>query len=122
MFDILIIDDNQDICDVICDNLELSGFRVLATTTNVNVISLLISHPSIRLVVTDLIMPKRSGDEVIDDILTYNPAMNIIAMSGGLHDGQRAIFERAQQLGVEHILSKPVDMDALERIIHQYLR
>lgn len=61
----------------------------------------------IDLVLTDLIMPNTDGIEVIIKLTDSQPALPIIAVSGGGVGGSAMYLKAAKNLGAKMILKKP---------------
>jgi len=63
--------------------------------------------------ITDLMMPGCDGLEVIANARAANPALRIIAMSGGGRTVTTDFLPMAQELGADRILRKPFLPDDL---------
>jgi two-component system chemotaxis response regulator CheY len=72
---------------------------------------------AIDLVITDLHMPRLNGLRLIREIMELDGDATIIAVSGVSADQ----LDTAETLGAVHTLSKPLDPDALVRIIAEAL-
>lgn len=59
------------------------------------------------LVITDIIMPDQEGIETIRRLRAENPAVTIIAMSGGSYGGNIDFLRMAKEFGAAATLSKP---------------
>ena len=70
----------------------------------------------IALVITDLQMPKVDGLRLIRDLLEYDPAANVIAVSG--HANQ---LEKAERYGAVTGLLKPVEPEKLIERVQEVL-
>ena len=73
------------------------------------------------LVITDLVMPEKSGLEVLTELQTKTPPVKAIAMSGGRRHGAGDDLETARSLGAARVLSKPFSFDALIAAIRELL-
>ena len=73
------------------------------------------------LVITDLVMPEKSGLEVLTELQTKTPPVKAIAMSGGRRYGAGDDLETARSLGAARVLSKPFSFDALIAAIRELL-
>lgn len=65
----------------------------------------MLSHTVYDLVVTDLIMPKIEGLELIRKIKSDYPTTRIIAISGG----KPFYLYLAKKMGIEGVFTKPID-------------
>lgn len=59
------------------------------------------------LVITDIVMPKIEGVELINEIKTINPSTPIIAISG---ENPYYLYI-VKKLGIEMVFTKPIDTD-----------
>lgn len=105
---ILIVDD--EISDRILEYsiLEDAGHELLAATDGRAALSLYRTQP-IDLVITDILMPKLDGLDLIYEIRQSDPDARIIAVSGV----SRTDLERATERGAVETLFKPVTRDEL---------
>lgn len=110
MSNILIIDDDSEIRFVLRESLEKQGYTVYeAEDGREGLITL--SKMSIDLVITDLIMPKVDGFEIIKKIRREHPNIRIIATTGASYSGSKLkLLDRARHLGTDCIIPKPVDL------------
>jgi CheY-like chemotaxis protein len=116
---ILVIDDDPAICEMMRATLEAYGYRVfMAADGQAGVDEYGRRLDEIHLILTDMMMPGLTGQEVIRALRSVNPGCRIIAMSG-LMDigaaGQSLIRERLE------LLPKPFDTDVLLATIHRML-
>ena len=84
---VLVVDDNQDVRELIVHILNSDGFHVYAAVDGENALAILNSNP-VDLVLLDVMMPGKSGLEVLKEIRTGSnkkirevPVMMITAMS-----------------------------------------
>lgn len=81
---ILLIEDETAILKMIKRMLEHSGYRVLAASTPGEAMGIIHSPEGkkVRLLITDVIMPEMDGKEVAENILSVNPGIKCLFMSG----------------------------------------
>lgn len=65
------------------------------------------------LVLTDIIMPERDGIEALMELRRRQPAVPVIAMSGGGRVSATDYLVMAQKLGASATLAKPFSQDEL---------
>ncbi len=118
---VLVIDDENSVRKIVCDNLKLCGFDVSSAAHGQQGLEMVDARQP-HVVITDIIMPGISGLEVISELRKRYPAVKIIAMSGGgrLKETED-LLEKAGELGADVILSKPLDLDALEQAVFKLL-
>jgi YesN/AraC family two-component response regulator len=73
------------------------------------------------LVITDLIMPEREGLETIRDLRRYNPAVKIIAISGGGSLPVNNYLRMAECLGAQRVLNKPFRVEDILTAVRELL-
>ena len=80
---VLVVDDEPPLVEVIHEILESRGYRVLATSDSERALAMLDEDPSpIHLLLTDVVMPCRSGFEVAERVQHRWPEVQVIFMSG----------------------------------------
>jgi YesN/AraC family two-component response regulator len=73
------------------------------------------------LVITDIVMPEKEGFEVLMKIRRKNPALKIIAISGGgLHNAAHYLHT-AKLLGAAKVLAKPFSNEELMAAVNELL-
>ena len=113
---VLLVDDDELLRSMLRTLLERFGHDVVTATNGHDAI---VRHreQSVDLVITDIIMPDMEGIELIRALRHDDPAMKIIAMSGGGRAGANDYLDLAKQLGAEQILSKPFSQQELRDAI-----
>jgi len=103
---VLLIDDDALVRRMVRRLLERAGYSVLEAEDGNIALKLLRQHrPAI--VITDIIMPRVEGIEIIQEIRRTAPATRIIAISGGGPRGEMMYLDWAQALGADAVLQKP---------------
>ena len=70
------------------------------------------------LVITDILMPKMEGIEMIMEVKRKHPGMKIIAISGG----KPLYLYMAKKLGIQGIFSKPIDQHGFSAAVIKILQ
>ncbi len=65
------------------------------------------------IVITDIRMPSKTGNEAILELRAEFPKVKIIAISGGGTVGSELYMRVARKLGADHALAKPFAPDEL---------
>lgn len=123
---VLIIDDEEDIRDVLCEVLNRAEFEVdVASTGDVGIDKL--RRKSANVIVIDIIMPGKDGVSTIREIRDEFPDARIIAISGGGNFGPdayepnaiktTAYLAAAREAGADVILAKPFDREDLVQAV-----
>jgi two-component system cell cycle sensor histidine kinase/response regulator CckA len=112
---ILLVDDEESIRELGRTILELHGYTVLLAEDGIRGIEVLNQQRErISLVILDIMMPRRSGWEVLEEIRALSPRMKVIISSGYDLAGQR------KDASVE-FLAKPYSPDELARRVRKAL-
>lgn len=117
---ILVIDDEQEICNVIQEFLENAGHQVHTATDGNEGLQYCREH-IVDLVITDLHMPVLDGLEMIKVLQHEVRAPRLIAMSGEDRFMVRTNLESSQLHGAERTFLKPFDMSALLEAIEELM-
>ena len=116
---LLLVDDENEIAELNRSVLEKLGYRVTICTDGALALKLLERNPQqFDLVLTDMNMPKLSGDRLAQAILKLNPEMPIILGTGYSDLISR---EEAQAIGIKGFYYKPLSIDRLVRLIRKVL-
>ncbi len=117
---ILVIDDDEQICDLLQMSLELSGFTV-GVAENGRIGERMYEQEPYDLIITDLLMPDQEGMETITSLKQNYPAIKIIAISGGGRIGPEAYLPDALLLGADLAFTKPFDLEELIKAVQGLL-
>ena len=116
---VLVADDEPDIREGFESFLKYLGFEVFTAKDGQEAIDILNSQKKIDLIITDIKMPKKSGDELIKEALKENPHQPIIIATAFMYDSTHT----AIKTGVTNIFSKekPFNLVHLEDLIDKAL-
>ncbi|MFA6439445.1 MAG: PAS domain S-box protein [Bacteriovoracaceae bacterium] len=116
---ILLVDDEKDIVEIMSEALSLYGYQTFTVNDVDSALAVLEkSAAEISVVLTDLAMPKRTGDELIQEIKKYYPEKKIIVLTGF---SDPKISQKLQKLGVDCFLHKPIEIEVLLQTIEKVL-
>ncbi len=116
---VLLIDDDEDALSVQRQMLTQLGCRVTYHKNPMDALSLFQESPdSFDLVITDLTMPKMTGDKLSRALLNIRPDIPILLCTGS---GVDMSLEIAQHLGIMGFFRKPVKLCALAEMVHKTL-
>jgi putative PEP-CTERM system response regulator len=118
VFSLLVVDDEKNIRDGIAENFKLEGYEVALAADGAEAIKR-IERGDIDLVITDLLMPKVSGEEVLKYVQAHYPTLPVIVLTG---HGTIENAVEAMRAGAYDFLSKPLNLDHLELLVKRALK
>jgi DNA-binding NtrC family response regulator len=116
-WDVLVIDDERVVRDAVKRVLVEEGLRVAAAADGASGLT----HPALttcKLVLVDLILPDRSGIEVLRALRAAQPRLPVVVITGyATHESTRRAFEA----GAVDYLPKPFEAAELLAVVHRAL-
>jgi two-component system, cell cycle response regulator len=116
--DILVVDDEQSIRDLLSEALERLGHRVEKASDGFEAIKKL-EEGKFSIVITDIIMPRMDGMELISSIVKNHKGISIIAITGHTMSYQ---YTDVITAGASDFISKPFSVNELEAKLNRILR
>jgi DNA-binding NtrC family response regulator len=117
MVTLVIIDDNTGSLELLSTALAQDGLEIFCASDPEEGLDLVFEkHPEI--VITDLVMPKLSGMEVLERIMDFDPAIEVILITA--HYSSESAVEAIQK-GAADYLDKPVSLDGIRSRISRFL-
>jgi len=112
---VLMVEDEPAVRNVIGRALRNHGYQVLLASNADEALAIAEQHEgAIDLLLTDIVMPGRSGRELHAELLTKRPSVRVLFMSG--YDEQSVIVRDVQAAGLPFI-AKPIDvLEIAERV------
>ncbi len=111
----LVVDDEADIREILKEFLEGSGGKVRLASDGFEALDIYTKEKeNIDVVITDLGMPRMSGEELSRRLKQVNPNVKVIVASGYL---DRAMRESIIMSGVHDIINKPFKFSELSEIL-----
>jgi CheY-like chemotaxis protein len=102
----LVVDDDPIFQLIVRTHLEEMGFTVAVADNGKTALKLCPQFkPSV--VILDMFMPEKEGIETIPALKRIDPAIEILAISGGGVGGRDLWLKTARLLGARHVLKKP---------------
>ena len=118
---ILVIDDDVQLRAFLCEVLDQEGYQVYQAENGTIGSEMFDAHTP-DLVLTDIVMPEKEGMELIMELRHANPALPIIAMSGGNAGFSGSYLAAAGKLGANATLAKPFTASHLLAAIEELLK
>ncbi len=116
---ILLAEDHDGICEMAQTVLAAKGYHVLLAHDGEEAIQIFAAHRNtIALVLLDVIMPRKSGPEVLAAILELKPSVSVVFATG--YSNESAVLAELVERGVV-ILRKPYSTSVLCRRVREVL-
>ncbi len=106
-FKLLIVDDNQDLCESLLDILELKGYEVMTVFNGYQAIAA-VKKEQFNLVLMDVKMPGINGIDTLKILKKISPGLKVIMITAFADD----VFYRAGlQNGDFEVVRKPLNIE-----------
>ena len=116
---ILLVDDEKDVREYLFHALQHAGYAVVQASSGQEALSRFEHFGSeIDLLITDLVTPGLSGDQLALRLLEERPEIKVIFISGNPRETLRSAIPLEE--GV-NFLSKPFGVSDMERVIESVL-
>lgn len=116
---LLLVDDDPVLLETLSDLLQHEGFTVTTAESGEGAERLLAAaRPPFDLVLTDLVMPGKSGMDVLRAALEVNPSCTVLILSGF---GSVREATEAMDLGAYGMVTKPLHLDQFRNMLRRLL-
>lgn len=112
MAKILLVEDDNLVRDMLTQVLQRAEHQVV-TAANGEEATEYLRKERPDIMVTDIIMPKKSGITLISEVKNRHPNLEIIAISGGGRLDPTGYLDLSESLGASVSFEKPIDNTAL---------
>ena len=116
-FKLLLVDDERNIRDGLAEALAMDGYEVVTACDGAEGWKRF-GKGDIDLVITDLLMPHLSGEELLKNIVTSSPGIPVIILTG--HGTVENAVE-AMRNGAYDFITKPLNLDRLSLLCKRAL-
>jgi PAS domain S-box-containing protein len=116
---ILFVDDEEQQVEMGKQVLELLGYRVTTKTSSMEALNVFRAKPDeFDLVVTDLTMPKMTGDVLAKEIMAIRSDVPVILCTGY---SEKITPAKAKTLGIKEMIMKPAVVEEIARTVRMVL-
>jgi two-component system cell cycle sensor histidine kinase/response regulator CckA len=115
---VLVVEDAEGLRELTKRLLEPQGYHVLLAASADEARRLFDEHPSIDLLLTDVVMPGASGPELVKQLVGLRPALKVIYMSG--YTDEAIVHHGILDPGIAFV-HKPFSSETLGRKIREVL-
>jgi len=117
---ILVVEDESGVRELACEFLKVSGYAVLEAKDGLEAVEIATRHAgTIHLVLSDMVMPKMSGPELVGKIKTIRPDVRILFMSGYSEFSNAELSHLSPQ---PPVLQKPFSVASLVEKVREVLK
>jgi len=117
---ILLTEDERDVREVAREFLESGGYTVIEARDGMEALGLVEKHEgAIDLLITDMVMPRMTGQELAARLKEQRPRLRMLYMSGY---SERAAADSLRAEPGVRLLAKPFSRTALLRTVHELLK
>jgi two-component system, OmpR family, response regulator len=123
---VLLIDDNEDLTEAVCDFLDMSGIECKVVNNGRAGLEEILNHKgTYSLILLDIAMPELSGFDVLERLkkeggqnssLLYEENI-VIFTASSVRD---SVIQDYVDQGVKEVLKKPVSIEDLAQLIEKY--
>lgn len=112
MAKILLVEDDELVRDMLTQLMQRASHEVICAA-NGEEASECLKREEPDIMVTDIIMPKKSGITLISEVKKSHPNLEVIAISGGGRLDPIGYLDLSETLGASVSFEKPIDNTAL---------
>jgi len=116
---ILLVDDDKDLREFLYQHLLHCGHSVLQAGSGAEALERFRGNPDIDLLLTDLVMPGLSGDQLAVQLVEKKPFLPVLFISG---NSLSHIESAVPLIEGRNFLQKPFSLETLERAIATLLK
>lgn len=117
---VLIVDDEPTLRTMLSKFLKSIGVdEILEAANGDEAVERVRAAPHLKLVLLDLKMPVKDGLKALEEIRGIRPELKVVVLTGYPFYGEAD--QAVQKWGVADFISKPVDLDYLEKIVSAIL-
>jgi len=119
---VLVVDDEPSVRNMVAAMIEPAGYDVIEAVNGAEAVNTCKKVP-VDLIITDIVMPKKNGIDLIMEIKKEFPDTPIIAISGGGGiEGRYNYLEIAKLIGANYVLKKPFELHELRGVVSEAMK
>jgi PAS domain S-box-containing protein len=114
---LLVVEDDQNVREFTMRALSNSGYEVFGVSSANETIELFEREKGrFDIIFSDVVLPDKTGIELVEELLTRNPGMKVLFSSG--YSDHKSQWPKIQEKGY-HFLEKPYALADLLRMVHE---
>lgn len=108
---IMLVDDNEELLKIMSNQLEIAGFHNQSFSSSVKAYNSFAKAPdNYDLLITDMTMPKLTGEELAEQTMAIRPQLPVFLYTGY---SEKIDEKKALAKGIKRYFEKPVDIEIL---------
>jgi signal transduction histidine kinase/CheY-like chemotaxis protein/HAMP domain-containing protein len=112
---ILIADDEPFVRRIATEMLEMCGYNIILAEDGEETVNIYKQHKDeIKLIILDMVMPKKSGKEAFKEIIEFDPNA-VVLLSSGFKQDERV--ENVLKSGAQAFIQKPYTLEKLSKMV-----
>jgi CheY-like chemotaxis protein len=115
---LMIVDDESMIRDNFVSIFSELGYTVFCAANGEEALELFRERPEVRLVILDLVMPRKDGLETYREMKLMRPDLKVILTSGYKDDPR---IQTLREEGIDFLLKKPYSIEEISGVIKKLL-
>lgn len=120
MVDILVVDDEKDICWALENTLGDEGYHITQVNRGEDAIRE-VKQQSFDMAIIDVKLPGMSGIEISRAVRQLDPRLKIVIISGYQYEEDQPIQEGMRQGMYRGFISKPFELDEVAALVRRVL-
>lgn len=115
---ILLVEDDEMLCEIIQEMLELSGFNLFIANELDDAVRIFSdNYQAIKIAIFDMNLVEHTGIEVYEALKKINPEFVSILSSGMVTDEE---LSKYSNMGFDEIVKKPYNFSELIEVLNKY--
>lgn len=115
---VVVVDDEPEVCAAICRTLELAGYAVCSFDTATACLAKLRSTPC-DLLITDVVLPGMDGIELLGEVKCRTPSLPVLVVTGY---GSVEMAVEVMAAGASNLLQKPLERSSFLAAVEAALK
>jgi putative nucleotidyltransferase with HDIG domain len=114
---LLVVDDERPVRELLAEGLQVFGYRCVCAASAEEALEAVRGEP-VKLVLSDIDMPDRSGIELLGDIKDHDPDLDVVMVTGAV-DADTAV--QAIRHGASDYVTKPFNLVEVQIVVERTL-
>ena len=112
---IMIVDDEIDLAEIIAEDLEDHGYKVVIATSGDEGMTI-VKNEKIDFILSDIKMPNGTGKELLVNVRNYNSELPVVVLMSGYSELTES---ELTDLGASALMAKPVSSQQIVEFIEK---